>query len=222
MIRRLICAAALTAAIAQPALSAETPDSLERATAVFISSNFKLGVEQALRELSSRGLDVDSATVMRLVAQELATPYSRQAHDAAYEYVSAAMAASQKAASEAFLAEAAAKPGARILPSGLIIETVAEGSGESPSADDNVSFRYRGTLPGGIEFDAIAPEEQPMVAKPSNLVPGMTEGLQHMKPGGRYILTIPPELGYGASGAGGSIPPDTPLRFEIEFIEITN
>jgi len=50
----------------------------------------------------------------------------------------------------------------------------------------------------------------------------MTEGLQHMKPGGRYILTIPSELGYGASGAGGSIPPDTPLRFEIEFIEITN
>jgi len=69
VIRRLICAAALTAAIAQPALSAETPDSLEHATAVFISSNFKLGVEQALRELSSRGLDVDSATVMRLVAQ---------------------------------------------------------------------------------------------------------------------------------------------------------
>ncbi len=132
------------------------------------------------------------------------------------------MAASQKAASEAFLAEAAARPGAKVLPSGLIIETVAEGSGESPSADDNVSFRYRGTLPGGIEFDAIAPEEEPMVAKPSNLVPGMTEGLQHMKPGGRYILTIPSELGYGASGAGGSIPPDTPLRFEIEFIEITN
>ena len=207
-------------ALSLPVVAAEAPDSLERATAVFISSNFKLGVEQALLELGARGLEVDSAKVMRMVAEELAAPYSREAHDAAYEYVSAAIAARQKAAAATFLADAAARPGARVLPSGLIIETLAEGTGECPGADDNVRFRYRGTLPGGIEFDAIGPDEEPMTARPSNLVPGMTEGLQLMKAGGRYVLTIPSELGYGASGAGGAIPPDSPLRFEIDLIEI--
>lgn len=59
-----------------------------------------------------------------------------------------------------------------------------------------------------------------METRPSQLVPGMTEGICMMQAGGNYILTIPAALAYGAQGAGGVIPPDTPLRFDVELVDI--
>ena len=187
-------AAALVALATASATGTEPADSLAADAATFIASNFKLGFSQAMNELSARGMTLDSAKVMEMVIAQMAQPYNRQAHTAAYEHVMRSITTAQTALAEEFLAEASARPGA-------------------------VAFRYVGSLPDGSVFDAIAPDEEAMTARPADLVPGMTEGLQLMKAGGRYILTIPSELAYGSSGAG-TIPPDTPIRFEIDFIEI--
>lgn len=211
------------AASVLPAGAATAPaDSTQRAVASFISSNFKLAVQQALSDLGSQGLALDSAAVLAMVKADLDTPYDRDAHTAAYEAVMLAVADARKVINDRFMAEAAARPGAVVQPSGLVFETMTPGNGPHPTPESVVLLRYRGVLPDGTVFDEITPEEDPMETVASRLVPGMTEGLCLMQAGGNYILTIPAALAYGAQGAGGVIPPDTPLRFDVELVDIKN
>lgn len=209
------------AATALPAGAATaTADSTQRAVASFIASNFKLAMQQAFADLTSQGLALDSAEILALVKEDLGTPYSREAHTAAYESVMMAVADARKAVNDKFMAEAKARSGAKVQPSGLVFETMTPGNGPHPTPESTVVMRYRGVLPDGTVFDEITPEQDPMETRASNLVKGMTEGLCLMQAGGNYILTIPAELAYGSQGAGGVIPPDTPLRFDVELVDI--
>lgn len=120
----------------------------------------------------------------------------------------------------AYLSANREKPGVQVTESGLQYEVMSEGEGESPSADDMVLVHYEGRLIDGTVFDSSYQRGEPVAFGVGEVIPGWTEGLQLMRPGGKYRLTIPPELGYGARGAGGVIPPNAVLVFEVELLAV--
>lgn len=107
-------------------------------------------------------------------------------------------------------------------PSGLIYDDVTVGSGEEAVRGRTVSVHYTGWLTDGTKFDSSKdrnePFEFPLGA--GYVIRGWDEGVQGMRVGGVRKLTVPPELGYGARGAGGVIPPNATLVFEVELLEI--
>lgn len=120
---------------------------------------------------------------------------------------------------EQFLTEAAAAEGAEKTESGLIIETIEQGTGATPDANDNVAVHYRGTLRDGTVFDSSYERGQPAVIPLAQVIPCWSEGVQRMKVGGKAKLICPPEIGYG-DRAAGPIPPGSTLIFEVELLEI--
>ncbi|MGB4925416.1 MAG: FKBP-type peptidyl-prolyl cis-trans isomerase [Giesbergeria sp.] len=105
--------------------------------------------------------------------------------------------------------------------SGLIYESLKDGTGPSPKASDTVRVHYRGTFPeSGKEFDSSIARGQPIEFPLTGVIPCWTEGVQKMKVGGKAKLTCPPAIAYGARGAGGVIPPNATLNFEVELLGI--
>jgi FKBP-type peptidyl-prolyl cis-trans isomerase FkpA len=104
--------------------------------------------------------------------------------------------------------------------SGLVYQSLKEGSGASPAATDVVKVHYRGTFQDGKEFDSSYKRGEPTEFPLNRVIPCWTEGVQLMKPGGKAKLTCPPSIAYGSRGAGGVIPPDATLNFEIELVSV--
>ena len=106
------------------------------------------------------------------------------------------------------------------MPSGLIIDDVTVGSGDEASAGQRVTVHYTGWLTDGKKFDSSKDRDEPFVFPlgGGRVIRGWDEGVQGMKVGGTRKLTIPPDLGYGARGAGGVIPPNATLVFEVELL----
>lgn len=115
---------------------------------------------------------------------------------------------------------ALAQTGPVTTASGLVYESLKDGSGPSPKASDTVKVHYRGTLQDGKEFDSSYQRGQPTEFPLNRVIPCWTEGVQRMKPGGKARLTCPPAIAYGARGAGGVIPPNATLTFEIELLSV--
>ncbi len=111
---------------------------------------------------------------------------------------------------------------ARMTDSGLKIEEMHIGDGAEAKAGDQVSVHYTGWLSDGTQFDSSVDRGRPFSfpLAGGRVIRGWDEGVQGMKVGGRRKLTIPPQLAYGATGAGGVIPPNATLVFEIELLEI--
>jgi FKBP-type peptidyl-prolyl cis-trans isomerase FkpA len=114
----------------------------------------------------------------------------------------------------------AKKAEATTTSSGLIYRSLTEGTGASPGATDTVKVHYRGTLPDGTEFDSSYKRGQPASFPLNRVIPCWTEGVQRMKVGGKARLTCPPQIAYGARGAGNVIPPNATLFFDIELIDV--
>ncbi len=129
-------------------------------------------------------------------------------------------AAGEKKSSEAFLEKAAKEPGAKKLPSGVIIKTVKEGSGDSPKPTDKVKVQYEGKLTDGTVFDSSKKLVEPATFPLNGVIKCWTEGLQQMKPGGEAILTCPSDVGYGDRGQPPSIKPGATLVFDVELLSI--
>ena len=119
-----------------------------------------------------------------------------------------------------FAQSAAKEPGAKVTASGLVLRSLQDGQGVSPSATDKVKVHYRGTFPDGKEFDSSYKRNQAIEFPLNGVIPCWTEGVQLMKIGGKAKLTCPPAIAYGARGAGGVIPPNATLQFEVELIAI--
>ena len=125
-----------------------------------------------------------------------------------------------RAAGKAYLATNGKKEGVNTTSTGLQYRVITEGDGASPKATDRVTVHYSGKLIDGTEFDSSYKRNSPATFPLNGVIPGWTEGLQLMKVGGKSELVIPSELGYGARGAPGAIPPHSTLIFEVELIKI--
>jgi len=124
-------------------------------------------------------------------------------------------------ADEKFLQDNAQKAGVVTTASGLQYRVIRPGSGEKPrDANTKVLVHYRGTLIDGTEFDSSYKRKQPISFVLNRVIPGWTEGVQLMPAGSKFVFYLPSELGYGAQGAGGVIPPHATLIFEVELLEI--
>jgi FKBP-type peptidyl-prolyl cis-trans isomerase FkpA len=105
--------------------------------------------------------------------------------------------------------------------SGLVYTSLKDGKGASPQATDVVRVHYRGTFPGGKEFDSSYKRGEPAEFPLNRVIKCWTEGVQKMKVGGKAQLVCPPGIAYGERGTpGGPIPPNATLHFEIELLGV--
>ncbi len=104
--------------------------------------------------------------------------------------------------------------------SGLIYESLQDGTGVQASPQATVQVHYRGTLADGKEFDSSYKRGQPAAFPLNRVIPCWTEGVSKMREGGKAKLTCPPEIAYGARGAGSAVPPNATLTFEVELLKV--
>ena len=172
-----------------------------------------------------RSLTITAATVALLAltacqkkpAGDMASPIEITSGGSAKEVSANNVAAAQ------FLAKNAKEPGVVVLPNGLQYKVVKSGpaTGNKPHLQDEVKVNYEGKLITGKVFDSSYERGQPAAMPLKNLVPAWQQALQLMRPGDEWILYVPPELGYGAEGAGnGDIPGGSALIFRIELIDV--
>lgn len=107
-------------------------------------------------------------------------------------------------------------------PSGLKYIELEEGTGKSPLSGQGVVVHYTGTLEDGTKFDSSVDRDKPFsfTIGIGRVIQGWDEGVLTMKVGGKRRLIIPADLGYGSRGAGGVIPPNATLLFDVELLEI--
>lgn len=192
------------------------------------SASYAFGVEVG-KNIVNNQPDVDFAIVLRAMAHQfnedsleipadLVGPYYMSYLDHKFE----AENKDKLEAAEKFMAEHAEQEGVTVTESGLHIETIEEGTGETPELTSYVRVHYTGTFTDGKKFDSSydSPNGEPVVFRVTGVIRGWTEGLQLMKVGGKYRLTIPYELAYGPRGRGPSIPPYAVLVFEMEVLDV--
>jgi FKBP-type peptidyl-prolyl cis-trans isomerase len=198
----------------------------DAATSEKNASSYSLGVSMGT-QLRSNGVAPDAISSQRL-AEGVRDALSGKVKmsDADQQNIQRLVHNAQEGAADtnhkaaaAFLAENAKKPGVVTTASGLQYLVLTQGSGESPKATDEVTVNYRGTLLDGTEFDSSYKRGQPASFVLGRVIPGWTEGLQLMKPGAKYRLFIPPQLGYDLH-ARPPIPPGALLIFEVELLSI--
>lgn len=130
--------------------------------------------------------------------------------------------AAAKAEGEAasYFEELKKNPAVKSTESGLHYEMVEEGSGPKPKPTDTVKVHYTGKLVDGTVFDSSVQRGEPAEFPLNGVIAGWTEGLQLVGKGGKLKLHIPSKLGYGEQGAGGAIPPNATLVFDVELLDI--
>ena len=119
---------------------------------------------------------------------------------------------------DAVLGAAAKEPGAKVTSSGLVIRMLTEGKGPQPTSTSTVNVHYKGTFPDGKEFDSSYKRGEPIEFPLNRVIKCWTEGVALMKVGGKAKLTCPSAIAYGERGAGGTIPPNATLVFEVELL----
>eukprot|EP00808_Paulinella_micropora_P004643 g48912.t1 len=121
-----------------------------------------------------------------------------------------------------YLEENKKKEGVVVLPSGLQYKVLKSGppGGKTPLIGTPCDCHYKGELITGTEFDSSYKRGQPLTFAPNQVIKGWTEAMQLMKEGDKWQLVIPPELGYGERGAGGVIPGNAVLVFEMELLKV--
>lgn len=123
---------------------------------------------------------------------------------------------------QAFLAENAKRSGVKTTASGLQYQVLQQGSGKKPTASSTVLVNYEGRLIDGTVFDSSIARDEPITFPLNQVIIGWQEGLQLMREGDKYRLFIPAKLAYGETGAGGSIPPNSTLIFDVELLKVVS
>ena len=169
------------------------------------------GLKDAISGAKPLLTDDDMKATVTAVQNDL-----RQKHEAMMQQAGEA----NKKEGDTFLAANKTKPGVVALPSGLQYKILKEGTGPKPSPTDTVVCNYRGTLLDNTEFDSSYKHGQPLTFNVGGVIKGWTQALQLMPVGSKWQLFIPPDLAYGARGAGTGIGPNATLIFEIELLSI--
>ncbi len=172
---------------------------------------FKAGVEDALY----KGTSVIPLEEM----QKLMGEFQQEMQEKALKKQNEEIDKNKKEGAE-FLANNKTKPGVKTTESGLQYKVITEGKGKSPKATDVVKVHYRGKLLDGKEFDSSYSRNEPAEFPLNQVIKGWTEGVQLMKEGGKIMLWLPSDLGYGDEGTGGLIGPGATLEFEVELLEV--
>jgi peptidylprolyl isomerase len=122
------------------------------------------------------------------------------------------------------LEDVAEKENVKTTESGLRYVDIEKGEGETPEKGQTVVVHYTGSLADGTKFDSSRDRDRPFSFKlgEGQVIKGWEEGISTMQVGGRRQLIIPPELGYGQKGAGGVIPPNATLIFDVELLKISS
>lgn len=196
-------------------------------------ASYALGVSFA-RSLREQGIEVDETVMMEGVRDGLADTSKmspEEVQQTMADFQERVMAARQAEAAEAaknsiaigdaYREENGAKEGVVTLGSGLQYEILEAGDGPIPAAEDQVVVHYRGTLVDGTTFDSSYDRGTPVTLGLQRVIKGWTEALQLMPVGSKWRLVIPPELGYGER-AGGPIPANSTLLFDVELLEIVS
>ncbi len=181
---------------------------------------YGMRLQSSLKDMETLGLKADAAAVGPYVAQVIKGADLGFTQSSAQHYLDGLISGAQQVSAESeakFVADEGAKPGAVTTPTGLVFQTISEGAGTPPTKAQKVKISYVARLSNGEIFDST---DEPVVFDLINLIPGFSEGLQMMKPGGKYRLVIPSQLGYGEHGAGGVIPPGAALDFTVELLSI--
>ena len=215
-------------AMANGSVSEQKADSLSQAMATSWGAMLKAQLSQRVDEMKSMGFALDKQKVIVAMGSYLKGEQMAFAAEEAEAYLNAyveGLMPKEEALSlesqQEFLDKQLSRPGVIKTASGLVFETVKEGTGRSPKLTDKVRVLYKGRLADGTVFDSTD-NEGPIEFDVNRLVKGFTEGLLLMREGGQYRLFIPASLGYGERGAGGVIPPNAALDFEVTLIEIIN
>jgi len=192
------------------------------------AASYSLGVSMG-EQLRASGVRADAVSTERL-AQGVRDALSGKVKlsDADRTNIAGLLHSEREAAGEAnqraaakFLADNGKKPDVVTTASGLEYRVVTQGSGDSPKATDQVIVNYRGKLLDGTEFDSSYRRGQPATFPVNHVIPGWTEALQLMKPGGKYELWLPPHLAYDLTPPPGApIPPGSMLIFDVELVGI--
>lgn len=185
-----------------------------------------LSIAESLKSQQLGGLDLDLLKdgIQDIFEQRELKINPQEANGLIQSYLEEANSAAfgeNKEKGIAFLEENKNKEGVSITSSGLQYEIIQEGSGNKPSATDNVTVHYHGTLIDGTVFDSSTERGTPASFGVNQVIPGWTEALQLMSVGAKFKLYIPQELAYGANPhPGGPIQPYSALIFDVELIEI--
>jgi FKBP-type peptidyl-prolyl cis-trans isomerase FklB len=190
------------------------------------TASYGLGVSWG-EQLRGAGVTPDAVNIERL-AQGVRDGMSGKAKltDADKQAINDLVRSARETAAETnhraaakFLAENGKKPDVVTTASGLQYKVITAGSGASPKATDTVLVNYRGTLLDGTEFDSSYKRGEPATFPVNRVIPGWTEALQLMKPGGKYQLFVPPQLAYDLRSPP-SIPAGSMLIFDVELVSV--
>ena len=204
-----------------PEPTQERVDSVSTAAATV----FGAYVGETLYRMQAAGLPIDIDSFTSALGKVLKKEPTGFTPDQADRYMSSVMEELRAsvadtvslASQQEYLRQQASRKGVVTTPSGLLFEVVTEGEGNMPQSGDKVTITYAGRLADGTMFDR---SEQPVEFDVDRLVPGFTEGLKMMKPGGVYRIYIPASLGYGAEGIPGAIPGNAALVFDIKLLGV--
>lgn len=227
LIAAALVAGAATAA--EPAVP-ETVDVDVRTDSVSTAIATVMGplVHRNLVTLRGLGLNIDTPTFVRALGAYLSGEPTGFTPESADAYIDAQVRSMHPemqvdtvsvASQQQFLDDAAKQPGAITLPSGVVFIVLQEGEGAMPSDTDKVQVSYQGKLSNGTVFDSTV-EDGPATFDVTGVVPGFSDGLRNMRPGGTYRMVIPADKAYGARGIPGIIPGNSALDFTVTLLKV--
>ncbi len=219
MITRPLSALLCAGLLCGPAAAAELTEEQKTLYALGVAISQSLGdfaLTEAELELVKSGMTDGTLKRPLKVDMQAFGPKLQQLAQAR----AATVAEQEKKAGAAYVAKAAAAPGAVKTESGAVVQTIKEGKGPTPTAADKVKVHYHGTLVDGTVFDSSVQRGEPATFPLSGVIKCWTEGVQKIKVGGKSRLICPANLAYGERGSPPVIKPGAALVFEVELLEI--
>ncbi len=222
-ITKTIIAVAALACVGAANAQTNQADSIAVAAATSMSESINRGIEQ----MQQLGLDFNRDVFIATLNKALQGEDTGISVDAANDYLDeclrSANAVVPKTVSvesqQAFLAETAKQPGAKVLDSGVIFFTIEEGTGAMPTTANKVTVELNSVLSDGSVFYKTEPGE-PDEYDVTGVIKGFAEGLQLMRVGGTYRVVIPSNLAYGEKGINGVVPGNAALTFTVHLLSI--